>query len=190
MTDYILIRSKRRTISITVLPDGSVIVRAPYLCTRRTADAFVAQKEAWIDRTRKKLAEQAKKAEEDVHIAATEKFSEEELAQFKKSARKILIPLVEEYAEIIGVSYGRVTIRAQKTRWGSCSSKGNLNFNCLLVLMSESVQRYVVVHELCHRKYMNHSKAFWSEVEKYHPSYKADRRLLKARGPALISRIG
>ena len=78
---------------------------------------------------------------------------------------RIFIPeRVKYYAEVIGVDYGRITIRCQKTRWGSCSSKGNLNFNCLLMLMPSEVIDYVVVHELCHIKQMNHSKAFWKEV--------------------------
>ena len=86
------------------------------------------------------------------------------ILQQKKLASKALdyIPgRVKYYADIIGVTYGKITIRNQKTRWGSCSSKGNLNFNCLLMLMPPEVIDYVVVHELCHRKQMNHSKAFW-----------------------------
>ncbi len=98
----------------------------------------------------------------------------------RKTILKLIPARVKEYAEIIGVSYGRITIRNQKTRWGSCSSKGNLNFNCQLMRLPEELRDYVIIHELCHRKEMNHSAKFWSEVEKYCPDYKALRKKLKA----------
>ena len=86
--------------------------------------------------------------------------------------------------------YGKITIRNQKTRWESCSGKGNLNFNCLLMLMPPEVIDYVVVHELCHRKEMNHSKAFWKEVEKILPNYKEAAGWLKKEGRGIIRRMG
>ena len=82
----------------------------------------------------------------------------------------------------MGVKYGRITVRRQKTRWGSCSSKGNLNFNCLLMLCPDFVVDYVVVHELCHLKQMNHSERFWAEVERVLPQYKEARKWLKENG--------
>ncbi|MBP5249914.1 MAG: M48 family metallopeptidase, partial [Lachnospiraceae bacterium] len=96
---------------------------------------------------------------------------------------------VEEIAGEMGVDPGRIAIRAQRTRWGSCSSKGNLNFNCLLVLLPENVQRYVVVHELCHLRELNHSKRFWASVARYQPTYLADRKQLKREGAPLIARL-
>ena len=102
---------------------------------------------------------------------------------------RIFIPeRVKYYAEVIGVDYGRITIRCQKTRWGSCSSKGNLNFNCLLMLMPSEVIDYVVVHELCHIKQMNHSKAFWKEVEKVLPNYRKSAVWLKNEGSRIMMR--
>lgn len=102
---------------------------------------------------------------------------------------KVYIPnRVEYYSKIIGVCYNRITIRKQRTRWGSCSSDGNLNFNCLLMLMPHEVIDYVVVHELCHRKHMNHSKAFWAEVEKVLPDYKKQVEWLKTDGSVIINR--
>lgn len=105
--------------------------------------------------------------------------SREEIEQLAQKALEVIPRKVEYYAQVIGVTYGRITIRNQKTRWGSCSSKGNLNFNCQLMLMPDDVLEYVVVHELCHRKQMNHSKDFWNEVEKIMPDYREKREYLK-----------
>ena len=89
---------------------------------------------------------------------------------------------VSYYAREIGVDYGRITIRQQKTRWGSCTSEGNLNFNWLLMLAPPEILDYVVVHELCHRKEMNHSAAFWREVEHILPDYRERKKWLKDNG--------
>lgn len=100
----------------------------------------------------------------------------------KKLIKKahILIPLrVEHYAPIVGVSYNRVSIKDVKSRWGSCSADGNLNFNYRLVSFPMEILDYVVVHELCHRLHMNHSKDFWNEVERVIPDYKEKRAWLK-----------
>jgi predicted metal-dependent hydrolase len=89
----------------------------------------------------------------------------------------------------MGISYGRITVRSQHTRWGSCSAKGNLNFNCLLMLVPQEVLDYVVVHELCHRKELNHSARFWAQVERILPDYRIHRKWLKDHGSALIGRL-
>ena len=115
--------------------------------------------------------------------------SKEELAKLTRLAKEILPIKVAYYARIMGVSYERIAIRHQKTRWGSCSSLGNLNFNCLLMLVPEAVQDYMVVHELAHRKEMNHSARFWAEVEKIIPDYKKHRKWLKDNGGELILRL-
>ncbi len=191
MIDYTFIKSKRKSIGITVKPDGSVIVRAPLGCSKKRAEAFVVDKLEWIEKAQRKMAERraaAGLADEDSRSEAGA-FTAQEISRLKKQAKNILPDLVEELARTIGVTYGTVSIRTQKTRWGSCSSKGNLNFNCLLMLFPESVQRYVVVHELCHRKEMNHSAAFWNEVAKYHPSYREDRMQLKEKGCYLLNRL-
>ena len=104
-------------------------------------------------------------------------------------ARQDIPQRVKHYACQMGVSYGRITIRSQRTRWGSCSSKGNLNFNCLLMLAPMQVIDYVVVHELCHRLHMNHSAAFWTEVAKIMPDYALWRKWLKENGRAILTQL-
>ena len=89
----------------------------------------------------------------------------------------------------MGVSYGRIAIREQKTRWGSCSSKGTLNFNWRLILAPEEVLDYVVVHELAHRREMNHSKAFYAIVESVLPDYRQARRWLREHGDSLWTAV-
>lgn len=102
----------------------------------------------------------------------------------------VVIPeKVRHYAPLVGVDYGRITIRNQRTRWGSCSSKGNLNFNYLLMLLPDDVIDSVVVHELCHRKHMNHSPQFYAEVERVFPEYKSSNKWLNENGGIYLSRL-
>ena len=176
---YTLIRSNRKTLSIVIKPGGEVEVRCPNRCSKREVDAFVISKEDWI---RKHLETIAARPQQPVLTA-------EKLHGLSNTAAEILPQRVRFYAEQMGVSYGRITIRSQRTRWGSCSPKGNLNFNCLLMLCPEEVQDYVVIHELCHRKEMNHSAAFWAEVENYCPAYRIHRKWLKDNGGSLIARL-
>ena len=104
-------------------------------------------------------------------------------------ALKVISRKVKYYANLMNVRYGRIAIRRQKTRWGSCSNKGNLNFNCLLMLMPDEVVDYVVVHELCHLIEMNHSKSFWKLVEEVMPDYKENRKWLRDHGSEIMVRM-
>jgi len=103
-------------------------------------------------------------------------------AVYRKKARKQLEDRAAYYAGLMGVTYNRITVRAAKTRWGSCSARGNLNFHWKLILMPPEVLDYVVVHELAHRREMNHSSRFWAEVERIMPDYKRRRKWLKENG--------
>lgn len=174
---YQLIRSDRKTIAIQVRPDGTVIVRAPRRMPAAAIQQFVADKRGWIE---SHLPRQ---------VQIQQKFTPAQLRELAAQAKGVLPERVAYYAGILGVTYGTITIRSQHTRWGSCSSKGNLNFNCLLMLTPDSVVDYVVVHELCHRKEMNHSARFWALVEKILPDYRESKGWLKENGKALIARL-
>ena len=115
--------------------------------------------------------------------------SEEELAELKKRAREVFLSRAAYFAPLVGVRCGRITVRSQHSKWGSCSSKGNLNFNCLLLLAPAEALDYVVVHELCHMLEMNHSPRFWAQVERVLPDYKNARKWLKDHGAGLMARL-
>ncbi len=181
MYKYELIRSNRTTIALQIKGDGRIIVRAPLRMAARDIQRFVDSKAAWIEK-HLAIIQQRKNPVEAA-------FTLEQLQQLADAAKSDLPQRVARFAAIVGVTYGRITIRAQKSRWGSCSGKGNLNFNCLLMLCPEDVRDYVVVHELCHRKELNHSPRFWAEVEKVLPGYKVQRKWLKDNGGGLISRL-
>ena len=166
--DITIIRSNRKTIAIQINPDLTVTVRAPRRATQREIERILKEKEPWI----RKHIEQFREKQMQYDQQKMAILSNEDIRQLAKDAVEYIPKRVEHFAAIVGVTYGRVTIRNQKTRWGSCSEKGNLNFNCLLMLAPPEVLDYVVVHELCHRKEMNHSKAFWTEVEKVLPEYR------------------
>ena len=175
---YRIIKSDRKTVALQVKA-GEVIVRAPRAMTREEICAFVEKHREWIN---KKLAMFSKSASGPA-------ITEEGIALLTERARAIIPPRVAYYASLIGVDYNRVTVRHQKTKWGSCSGKKNLNFNCLLLLTPTEVMDSVIVHELCHLKHMNHSKEFYNEVLRVCPDYKRHDRWLKQKGGGIIRRM-
>ena len=184
--DVNIIRSSRKTLSLEIRPDMSVVVRAPYRLEDQYIEQFLAKREDWI---REHLAKMAEKNRQQENKPPLKKLTLDELKSLADKAVEIIPQKAAYYADIIGVNYGRITIRNQHTRWGSCSSKGNLNFNCLLMLVPEEVLDYVVVHELCHRKEMNHSACFWAEVERILPDYKERQRWLDEHGAMLMQQL-
>ena len=176
-----LIRARRKTLSIRITQEGDLEIRAPLGMPKGEIEAFLKEKAQWIETHRAKvLAEYAQGQEAPL--------GEEEILTLAEQMRQRLPEKLNRHGASMGVTFGRVTIRCQQTRWGSCSSRGNLNFNCLLMLAPEEVLDYVVVHELAHRKQMNHSALFWQEVARECPDYKKSLRWLKDRGGALLSR--
>ena len=121
--------------------------------------------------------------------AALEPLTKGDIEKLAEDALRYIPLRVREIAKKMAVTFGNITIRNQKTRWGSCSAKGNLNFNCLLMLTPPEVVDYVIIHELCHRIHMNHSPAFWREVEKYDPGYRDKKKWMKEHGRVLFDRM-
>lgn len=166
---YKLELSKRRSISISV-KGGELVVKAPLGTTIARAEAVIEKHRAWIE----KHMEIEKK-----RIAQDAALTDERIAELKRSARTYLGDKTKYYANLMGLKYGRITITSAKTRFGSCSSKGNISYSYRLMMYPEAAREYVVVHELAHLVHMNHSPAFYALVEKYMPDYKSRRKLLK-----------
>lgn len=180
--DYRIIRSNRKTIGLEVTREG-VTVRSPRQLTDAYIAKFVQEHQGWIQEKQAVLLEQAKGME------GVEPLTMDEIRELANQALQVIPERVRFYAPKVGVSFGKITIRNQTTRWGSCSAKGNLNFNCLLMLAPPEVLDCIVVHELCHRKEMNHSKRFYEEVLRVYPEYWTWQQWLKDNGPALMMRM-
>lgn len=226
-----IIRSKRKTICMSVNKDGSVTVKAPHLYpTEKEIMNFVKQKVEWILKQRECQQERedmklvrrfetdysfpflgeerlvqmqfAKKTSityqdekiliktpayeslcEDYdapeNIEKIEKLCADLKKWYKKQANAYISKRVEYYQQIIGVTVTSVSIKSRKSQWGSCDSNGNITFSWRLVMARPEAIDYVVIHELCHRKYMDHSSQFWNEVKKYMPDYKAQKQWLE-----------
>ena len=177
-----VIRSDRRTLSLQIKPDGTLLVRAPRRLSQGEINRFLEEKSDWIERTLEKVAEENAAGEEAP-------LTFENIQALAEQALRELPPRVRFWAGKLGVTYGRITIRNQRGRWGSCSGEGNLNFNCLLMLAPPEVVDYVIVHELAHRKQMNHSPLFWAEVEAVLPDYRERKKWLKDQGKILLARM-
>ncbi len=173
-----VVRESRKTIRMEADGDGSVRVTAPRQMTQsQIRDVLTAQWERM-----EAMLQCARAASEDpIDYETVKALAEEALAVLPEKARY--------YAERMGVRYRRITIRNQTGRWGSCSAQGNLSFNCLLMLAPEYAQDYVVVHELCHLKEMNHSARFWALVEQTLPDWKKGKDWFRQNGNALIARM-
>ena len=180
---YIIQKSRRRSISVSVMTDNRVLVKAPYGTSKRTVQEFLLSKKDWITKHLEKQNREKEKA------AALGVLNDEEVRKIKRQAKKIIPERVAYWAEKIGVTYGRISIRLQSSRWGSCAQNGNLNFNCLLVLMPGEILDSVVVHELCHRRHMNHSKEFYEEIYRVFPEYDRCNKWLKENGGVYMKRV-
>ena len=185
MKDYRVqvIKSNRKTMAMRIVDSQTVELRVPLRATQAQIDAFIQQHQGWLDKHIQLVSQRERET------AALPPLTAQEIRALAEKAVQYIPQRVSFFARQVGVSYGRITIRNQKSKWGSCSSQGNLNFNCLLMLCPPEVIDYVVVHELCHRREMNHSPRFWALVEAVIPNYAALRQWLKTEGQKLIARM-
>ena len=166
--DYDVLYSARRTVCITV-KDNRVVVKAPLFTKKSKLDELVLRHTRWIE---KQLARQSTERKRDREL------SPGQIEALRKSARACLTDKTKKYADIMGLKFGRITITSAKTRFGSCSSKGNISYSWRLMLYPEEAIDYVVVHELSHLVEMNHSKRFWAIVQGVLPDYKERKGML------------
>jgi len=178
MITYELTYSDRKTLALQI-KGGKLFVKAPKGTPKKKIDEFVLSHKDWIEKHQAGYDNMPK----------PDRLTDKEIQALADSAVKYFSENVPYYASLMGVTFNRITIRNQKTKWGSCSQEGNLNFNCLLMLADEPIRDYVIVHELAHRKHMDHSPSFWAEVEKIFPDYKARRDKLNKDGRIYMYRM-
>ena len=180
--EYTLRLSKRsKRVRLAVHSDGRCIVSAPVRASQRMIEQFVWSKAEWI---RERVAYFASRPPVDNAFKAGGTVTE------YKKYRAQALALVQErlvyFNQFYGYSWENIVIRNQKTRWGSCSKKGNLNFNYKIALLPPAMSDYIIVHELCHLGEFNHSANFWNLVARTIPDYKAIREALKKNNLDLL----
>ena len=173
MTAYRVVRSDRRTLCLEVTPELEVLVRAPRRCSTAEIDRFVAAHEAWITQ---KLALQQKRQTSPMR----QTYTPEEEAMLRRMAETYLPLRVAHYGQQMGVQPTGFRVTGAQKRFGSCSGRNSLCFSWRLMLYPMEAIDYVVVHELAHIRHHDHSKAFWTLVEKTLPDYRERRAMLKA----------
>lgn len=169
-----VIRSARKSLGLEVRDANTVLARIPTRVSDRELKAFVENHRSWILEKTEVMAEREEKRK-STPAPPPELLSKTDRMKIQLKIGK----RVRHYCEAMGVTVGYVTVKNQKTRWSSCSAKGNVNFNYQLAFLPDELLDYVVIHELAHRRHMNHSRAFWAEVEKYCPDYLERREQLK-----------
>ena len=171
--DYRLVRSKRKTLAIEVNNKLEVIVRAPLFVSKRRIEKFVSEHEEWAEKAKEKVSAAIKNRPPEPTCA--------EINELKQKAREIIPDRVAYYSELTNLKPTAIKITSAKKRFGSCSGKNSLCFSYLLMRYPQKAIDYVVLHEIAHIKHKNHSKQFYSFIEKYMPDYKEREKMLKGR---------
>lgn len=180
---YQIVRSDRKTLSVSIQPDCTITVRAPRSVSDSQIRRFLVEKQHWLI-TKYLETEQKQEAIPCSDLTDTQRAAL--TRRYIDAAKEYFPKRVAYFHQFTGGTYSRITIRDQKTRWGSCSSKGTLSFNWRLMLAPPAILDYVVVHELCHLRHMDHSPAFWQAVGEVFPDYASARKWLRKHGQELV----
>lgn len=180
---YRIVRSERKTLSVSIQPDCTITVRAPRSVSDSQIRRFLIEKQHWLI-TKYLEAKQKQEAIPCSDLTDTQRAAL--TRRYIDAAKEYFPKRVAYFHQFTGGTYSRITIRDQKTRWGSCSSKGTLSFNWRLMLAPPAILDYVVVHELCHLRHMDHSPAFWQAVGEVFPDYASARKWLRKHGQELV----
>ncbi|HZZ99327.1 MAG TPA: SprT family zinc-dependent metalloprotease [Candidatus Paceibacterota bacterium] len=172
---YTLRKSKRaRRMRIAVYCDGSIVVTTPFDLKETVAERFIREKSEWL--LNKILFFKQFRGQ------VISKYSPAEFIKHKDQAYALAVERINHYNQVYKFKFNKINIKNQKTRWGSCSKKGNLNFNYKIALLPKRLSDYIIVHELCHIGEFNHSSKFWNLVSRAIPDYLQIRRELKKSG--------
>jgi len=164
--------NRSKSARINIYHDGLVVITLPKNLLNISVQDLISQKSSWIFRKLDFLL--SLQVNPDISVDSVEHFSSKKL-----EAKDVISKRVDELASMYGFEFEKIRIKKLKTRWGSCSSKKNLNFNYKILFLPEDIRDYIIVHELCHLRQMNHSKKFWQEVENIIPDYKIKIETLK-----------
>ena len=173
--EYILKKYKKsKSLRLMIDPDGCLVVSKPWYLGQRITEKFIYKKANWILEKITALKEANKNK--------PPRNSRKEYLINKNQARELVFEKIQDFNKLYQFKYSRISIKNQKTRWGSCSGQGNLNFNYKIIYLPEKIINYIIVHELCHLREMNHSAKFWLLVAKTIPDYQMARKDLRQQG--------
>ena len=213
MTPHKIIKSKRRTLSLSINENAELIVRAPNQISNKRIKEFIIEKSKWINKNKNlmqsrinemndsdsnylflgniypliKVNENPNKIDFNgtefiTSIENQDKFKASLKSWYKIKFKEIAIPRLNYFSDKYNLKINQVRFKNQKTLWGSCSSKNNINLNYLLVMAPMIVIDYVIIHELVHTVHKNHSENFWNAVEAIMPDYKKAKKWLNKNG--------
>lgn len=175
-SEYTLVRSKRKTVSVSVTREGEVVVRAPLRMPAGAIEDFLSRHSVWIERSRAQALSAA---------AQRGTLSQEEKDRLSERARAELPGMTLKMAEEMGVSPTGVRITSAQTRWGSCSAKNTICFSYRVMLLPQPLIEYVIVHELAHIREKNHGAGFYRVLGAFMPDHRERERAIRELTPQL-----